>query len=494
MDTPEPSDADAPDAPAPPRAEPIRIVLGGVPDDAHRHDVVVEKLRKGALVVRSRHGLRPTEKLLIEGLPAKPPATLLVGLDGEGVVAIAAHHLYGTATKVTWWHIDAFQAARVRRSLAANGALDAPAGQATPDDDAADDEADDARDESADEQADDESDERDEADEADAVDEADAAPPPAPKAPAGPVVNPVEVVVGPDLPGVVVPAEAAPVPGGPFDLIALPFPRGSEAIFAREVIEEAHAGLVPGGRLLAAIDDPDAEWGKRVLKDIFGNATVALDGRTVGRKRHLGVVLGGRRKKAKAEVRDHRHSIRAAKLRARGESEGVSLTLESRPGVFGNVALDQGTRALAEAFDVGEADAVLDLGCGYGPLGILAAQLAPRGRAVLIDANARAVACARRNAPANGASNVEVRLLADLEGLEEGVYDLALANPPYFSNFRIARAFVEGAFQALKPGGRLWLVAKAASRHQELMEQAGFTAITSHTAPRGHGVLRGVKP
>lgn len=489
MDTPEPTDDEAPDAPAPPRAEPIRIVLGNVPDDAHRDDVVVEKLRKGALVVRSRHGLRPTEKLLIEGLPAKPPATLLVGLDGEGVVAIAAHHLYGTATKVTWWHIDAFQAARVRRSLAANGALDAPAGQAPDDDDAGDDADADDRD---DRDEADETDESDEPDETDEPDESDAAPPAA-KAPAGPVVNPVEVVVGPDLPGVVVPAEAAPVPGGPFDIIALPFPKGSEAIFAREVIEEAHAGLVPGGRLLAAIDDPDAEWGKRVLKDIFGNATVALDGRTVGRKRHLGVVLGGRRKKAKAEVRDHRHALRA-RLRARGEGDGIALTLESRPGVFGNVALDQGTRALAEAFDVSEADVVLDLGCGYGPLGILAAKLAPRGRAVLVDANARAVACARRNGPANEASNVEVRLLADLEGLEEGVYDLALANPPYFSNFRIARAFVEGAFQALKPGGRLWLVAKAASRHQELMEQAGFTSMTSHTAPRGHGVLRGVKP
>lgn len=484
MDTPEPA---ADDAPAPtPKAEPIRIVLGGVPDDAHRDDVVVEKLRKGALVVRSRHGLRPTEKLLIEGLPAKPPTTLLVGLDGEGVVAIAAHHLYGTATKVTWWHIDAFQAARVRRSLAANGAIDAPAGLL---EQADDDDRDDAE---PDAEPDDEADDADEADD-EADDEDDEAPPAAVQAPAGPVVNPVEVVVGPDLPGATVPAEPAPTPGGPFDVIALPFPKGSEAIFAREIIEEAHVGLVQGGRLLAAIDDPDAEWGKRVVKDIFGNATVALDGRTVGRKRHLGVVLAGRRKKASPTVRDHRHPLRA-RLRARGEDEGLALTLESRPGVFGNVALDQGTRALAEAFDVTERDVILDLGCGYGPLGILGALLAPRGRAVLVDANARAVACARRNAASNGASNVEVRLLADLEGLEEGVYDLALANPPYFSNFRIARAFVEGAFQALKPGGRLWLVAKAAARHQELMEQAGFTAITQHTAPRGHGVLRGVKP
>ncbi len=484
MDTPEPTDDDAPDAPITPRAEPIRIVLGGVPDDAHKHDVVVEKLRKGALVVRSRHGLRPTEKLLIEGLPKKPPATLLVGLDGEGVVAIAAHHLYGTATKVTWWHIDAYQAARVRRSLAANGAIDAPAGGQLPEvdeDDAPEDEG--------------EAPDEGEADE-DEADEGDDDAPIAPR-PTGPVVNPVEVVVGPDVPGVTVPAEATPTPGGPFDVIALPFPKGSEAIFAREVIEEAQAGLVPGGRLLAAIDDPDAEWGKRVIKDIFGNATVALDGRTVGRKRHLGVVLAGRRKKARAEVRDHRHPLRArlrASQRGGEKDEGIALTLESRPGVFGNVAVDQGTRALAEAFDVNEADVLLDLGCGYGPLGILGALLAPRGRAVLVDANARAVACARRNAASNGASNVEVRLLADLEGLEDEVYDLALANPPYFSNFRIARSFIDGAFQALKPGGRLWLVAKAAARHQELMEQAGFTAITSHTAPRGHGVLRGVKP
>ncbi len=405
MDTPEPTEDDAPDEVPPVKAEPIRIVLGGVPDDAHRDDVVVEKLRKGALVVRSRHGLRPTEKLLIEGLPSRPPATLLVGLDGEGVVAIAAHHLYGTATKVTWWHVDAFQAARVRRSLAANGAIDAPAGLLAQAED-----ADDERDEGSPEP--DETDDEEEIDEA----EDDAAPVVA-RVAAGPVVNPVEVVVGPDLPGVTVPAEPAPTPGGPFDVIALPFPKGSEAIFAREVIEEAHTGLVPGGRLLAAIDDPDAEWGKRVVKDIFGNATVALDGRTVGRKRHLGVVLAGRRKKASPIVRDHRHPLRA-RLRVRKDDEGIALTLESRPGVFGNVALDQGTRALAEAFDVNERDVILDLGCGYGPLGILGALLAPRGRAVLIDANARAVACARRNAASNGASNVEVRLLADLEGLE----------------------------------------------------------------------------
>ncbi|MBI4280418.1 MAG: methyltransferase, partial [Armatimonadetes bacterium] len=63
-------------------------------------------------------------------------------------------------------------------------------------------------------------------------------------------------------------------------------------------------------------------------------------------------------------------------------------------GVFARGGVDRGTRLLIEAMEVGPGDDVLDLGCGYGPVGLVAAALAERGRAWLVDINERAAALA----------------------------------------------------------------------------------------------------
>jgi 16S rRNA (guanine1207-N2)-methyltransferase len=77
-------------------------------------------------------------------------------------------------------------------------------------------------------------------------------------------------------------------------------------------------------------------------------------------------------------------------------------------GVFARGGVDRGTRLLAETMRIEPTDHVLDLGCGYGPLGLVAAALAPAGQAVLVDINARAVELARENARRHGLDNVEV--------------------------------------------------------------------------------------
>lgn len=289
----------------------------------------------------------------------------------------------------------------------------------------------------------------------------------------------VDLRCAPDLPGVAIPGEPPPPEDeGPFDLVALPFPQGQEAQLGRELIEEAHAALKPGGRLLAATDDRRGEWLNRVLRDVFGNSTVVHDGR------RLGVCFGAKRTRPRAEVRDHRHPI-TARLRGR------ELRFEGRPGTFGYARLDAGTRALAEGVEVRPGDAALDLGCGYGVLGIA---VAPEcSRVTLVDSNARAVALAARNAAANGAHAAEVLLRADLEDLGVGGYDLVLMNPPYYSNWRIARSFIGTAASVLRPGGRLWLVAKAADQHAALVGER-FHQVRTTATPSGHALVCGVMP
>lgn len=382
------------------------FVLGD-PQDA----TTEESLRDGALVVRSKHGVRTTERLLIEALPKNAPGRLLTGWDTEAAVALAARTLWGDATRTTWWHLDAYVAAKVRPTLARHGAQQ------------------------------------------------------------------VEVRCLPDLPGVAAPGEPTPpAADAPFDLIALPFVKTGEAQFGRELVEEAHAALAPGGRLLAATDNGKGDWLNRVLRDVFGNSTI------VHHERKQGVCFMSKRTKAKAEVRDHRHEIRAT-LRGR------PLLLESRPGTFGYRGLDAGTRLLADGVEVREGDVALDIGCGYGAIGLAIAPAC--AKVVLVDSNSRAVALAARNAAKNQVANAEVLLRADVEDLTVPAFDLVVTNPPYYSNWRIARSFVATATSVLKPGGRLWLVAKAAAQHAELLQER-YADVRILPSDSGHALITGV--
>ncbi len=131
-------------------------------------------------------------------------------------------------------------------------------------------------------------------------------------------------------------------------------------------------------------------------------------------------------------------------------------------GVFSYGRVDRGTRLLLEALEVGPRDEVLDLGCGYGVVGVVAATLAPEGKVVMVDVNARAVELARENARRHGLGNVEV-LEGDLYGPVAGRrFDVIVTNPPIRAGRAVVRALVEGAVRHLKPHGRFYLVARTA--------------------------------
>src|SRR5207248_5379809 len=111
-----------------------------------------------------------------------------------------------------------------------------------------------------------------------------------------------------------------------------------------------------------------------------------------------------------------------------------SLAFVSRPGVFGYGRMDDGARALTDAMHVEPSDRILDLGCGLGAVGILAARRGgPEAKVTLVDSNLRAVALAELNARENGLKGFQASAAIRLEGLPERLFDLALANPPYYA-------------------------------------------------------------
>jgi 16S rRNA (guanine1207-N2)-methyltransferase len=82
------------------------------------------------------------------------------------------------------------------------------------------------------------------------------------------------------------------------------------------------------------------------------------------------------------------------------------------------------------------------------------------------------VECARRGAAINGLDNLTVALECEGNVPEPGSYDLALANPPYYADFRIAELFVEAAHRALAPGGTLLIVTKQPTWYLENLPNA----------------------
>lgn len=139
---------------------------------------------------------------------------------------------------------------------------------------------------------------------------------------------------------------------------------------------------------------------------------------------------------------------------------GEHLALETAPSLFSPGGLDAGTRALLNAVEAVPGGKVLDLGCGCGVLGICLAKKLGEGAVTMCDIDPVAVRVARENAEKNGVPGVRVILSNGFESIPDAEYTHILSNPPYHSDFSVAKHFIEKGFNRLALGGTLALVVK----------------------------------
>ncbi len=139
---------------------------------------------------------------------------------------------------------------------------------------------------------------------------------------------------------------------------------------------------------------------------------------------------------------------------------GELLHFSVDAGVFSSTGLDPGTALLIENLKVEPTDRVLDLGCGWGAVGVAAARSAPRGHVVLTDVNRRAARLARQNLERNGVRNAEVRVGPFFEPVRDERFDVIATNPPYRLGRESILALLRDAPAHLAPKGRLVLVGK----------------------------------
>ncbi|MCR5694121.1 MAG: methyltransferase [Clostridia bacterium] len=144
------------------------------------------------------------------------------------------------------------------------------------------------------------------------------------------------------------------------------------------------------------------------------------------------------------------------------------ISLETAEGIFSPSRADEGTLCMIsearEALALGgkAPEKILDLGCGTGIVGIYFASLYRDAEVIFTDVDEKCVMLALKNAGANSIPGQNIKAIVSdaFTNIDEEDFDLILSNPPYHTDFSVAKAFIEGSFKRLRIGGNLFMVTK----------------------------------
>ncbi|MYC76848.1 methyltransferase [Candidatus Poribacteria bacterium] len=140
------------------------------------------------------------------------------------------------------------------------------------------------------------------------------------------------------------------------------------------------------------------------------------------------------------------------------ELRGASLTFSATWGLFSPKAIDAGTHLLIEHLNVQDGDICLDLGCGYGAIGITLAKCDQTATVYMVDKDFVAVDYARKNVEQNRLQNCHVLLSNGFSHLPDIQFDLIASNLPANVGKELLQIFLTDAKQYLKPNGCLYVV------------------------------------
>lgn len=191
-----------------------------------------------------------------------------------------------------------------------------------------------------------------------------------------------------------------------------------------------------------------AERHQRFLQEYFGEENVEIIGRGKGGIRIFRAV--------KAD--EHLSLTPPSTQPVEFEVQGRTYSLESNVGLFSKEQLDEGTRLLLENVNYQNFQDMLDVGCGWGPIGIVAASSNPGGRVTMTDIDLRATTQAQANVVRFGLENqITIAPTIDVRTLGKN-FDLVLSNPPFHQDYGTLVDLFGAVRDIMRKDGELYVV------------------------------------
>ena len=189
-----------------------------------------------------------------------------------------------------------------------------------------------------------------------------------------------------------------------------------------------------------------------------------------------------------AENPDSAHDIHELKVTLLRQS----FTFLTDSGVFSKKMVDYGSQILLNTLNFEKGKTLLDLGCGYGPLGISLAKVQDV-KPTMVDINNRAIDLAKQNAQKNG---VEADIFqSNIYEKVNGTFDYIISNPPIRAGKQVVHTIISESINYLKVGGNLTIVIQkkqgAPSAKAKMEEVFGNVEILKRD--KGYYILRSEK-
>lgn len=141
--------------------------------------------------------------------------------------------------------------------------------------------------------------------------------------------------------------------------------------------------------------------------------------------------------------------------------KGNTLSFTSDNGVFSKNTVDFGSELLVESYDIPEQfqnASLLDIGCGYGTMGLAYGKAYPELSIEMIDINERALVLAQENAKKNGIHNVDIHESNLYDSVKKSKYEIIISNPPIRAGKIVVHTILEKAYDYLAENGQLVIV------------------------------------
>ena len=173
-----------------------------------------------------------------------------------------------------------------------------------------------------------------------------------------------------------------------------------------------------------------------------------------------------------------------------------SFRFKTDNGVFSKREVDFGSRLLIESFMMPDIEGhVLDVGCGYGPIGLSIAKDFNNRIVHMVDVNERAIQLAKENASLNHITNVDIYESDRLLNVKDVQFAAVLTNPPIRAGKQTVHDIFEQSYERLVLDGELWVVIQKKQGAPSALEKLKtlFSDVETVNKTKGYFIIKAKK-